>query len=163
MFEDPSEDVDNLLLPPYPKVVVIDFALVSGMDSSAVDVFSDILAVCSSRKCKLFLSAISVEGRQTMALGGIKPETTQDRASRKLRFFPDLDSAVGKAEDVLFSEISDNDDMKVENSESGFCRALRFVDEQVRKTHSLCGLFLRLLFFFMHKLTESNAAWHGIL
>jgi len=43
MFEDVS-DVENSYLPPIPKIVVLDFALVSGIDGSAVDVSSFITA-----------------------------------------------------------------------------------------------------------------------
>lgn len=132
MFEDPDEDVDDLLLPPKPKVIILDLALVSGMDSSAVDVISDILSVCSSQSCKLFLSGLSVSIRQTLSFGGLKPETTVDRSARKLRFFPDLDTAVGKAEDLLLNEFCLDDTILPKKNESGFVRALRCIDKQVR-------------------------------
>lgn len=156
MFEEPSGEVDELFLPPIPRVVVLDlsvrtkrnvvvveilsvthcsFKLVSGMDGSAVDVMADILAVCGSHNCKVFLSGISTSIRQTMALGGVKPETGRDRKSRMLRFFPDLDSAIGKAEDYLLAQEAFEDelypcDYRVPHS-TDFQHALWLIDQQV--------------------------------
>jgi len=130
MFEETPDETDDILLPPFPKVIVIDLSLVSGMDSSAVDVLKDILSVTSSHECKLFLSGMSTSLRQTMSLVGLCPETTKDRSARKVRFFPDVDSAVGKAEDLLLKEVFSDDTGSRTSSESGFVRALRCIDEQ---------------------------------
>lgn len=51
MFEETEKDKDELdatFLPPFPKIVVLDFSLVPGMDGSAVDVGHECL--CSKRR-----------------------------------------------------------------------------------------------------------------
>jgi hypothetical protein len=135
MFEEPASDVDSIFVPPVPNIVVLDMTLVTGMDTSAVDAISDILAIFSNHDAKLFLSGVSTNLRQVMLLGGVKPESTRDRSKRKLRFFPDLDSAIGKAEDMLLEHEAIEDDIihYVGGVDSGFQRALRHIDEQVRK------------------------------
>lgn len=134
MFEEPDEGVDELLLPPCPKIVILDFSLVTGMDGSAVDVMSDILNMCSRYGCKVFFSGMSVSIRQTLALGGVKPENTRDRKARRLRFFMDLDSAIGKAEDYILMEYSSDEAYRAFESktETGLVKALCAIDEQVR-------------------------------
>lgn len=148
MFEEPNEGTDEFFLPPFPKVVILDFSLVTGVDGSAVDVLADILSLCKGRDCKLFLCGMSTRVRQTMALAGIKPETTVDRKSRKLRFFSDLDSAMGKAEDYLLGEESLEEDEQSQHAQflssrqPGFCRALTSITEQhgIAFTKELHGL-----------------------
>jgi len=125
-----------------PKFVILDFTLVTGMDTSTVDVVAGIIQLCQSHNCKVFLSGISMRMRTTLSLGGVKPESGE-RSKRKIRFFPDLDSALGKAEDMLLRDthiykpdildenrrrlLSDGDAIN-----SGFLFALRHIDEQVR-------------------------------
>ena len=145
MFEEPeaddNDDDGEFELPPKPKFVILDFMLVTGMDTSTVDVVAGILQLCKSHNCKVFLTGLSPRMRMTLALGGVKPETGE-RSKRNVRFFPDLDSALGKAEDMLLRDtniykpdildesrrrlVSDGD---VCNSGFGF--ALRHIDEQV--------------------------------
>jgi len=67
-----------------------------------------------------------------MLFGGIKPERTRDRARRKLRFFPDLDMAIGKAEDLLL-QLHAVEDKSPRKSGNGFHNALLCIDEEVRK------------------------------
>lgn len=133
MFEETQGVTDELLLPPFPRIVVLDLTLVSGMDGSAVDVVSDILGVCKSKQCKLFLSGVSVNARQAMALRGLKPEEKKDRSARALRFFSDLDAAVGKAEDFLLNEQALEASFSVAKAsgDSGFVYSLRVIDNQV--------------------------------
>lgn len=135
MFEDPPEGVDPLIVPPTPDIVIVDLALVTGMDTSAVDAFKDMLAICESFECKLFLAGMSEELRQVMQLGGVSPDLSQVRSERKLRFFSSLDTAVGKAEDLL---VSTSDDANWQGysgctGPNGFVSALRCIDEQVRR------------------------------
>jgi hypothetical protein len=141
--ESSDDDEFGYDLPPMPKIVILDFMLVTGMDTSTVDVISGVIKECQSHDCKVFLAGLSPRMRTTLSLGGVKPETGE-RSKRKIRFFPDLDSAMGKAEDMLLSDsdmykpdilgenrrrlISDGD---VVNSGFGF--ALRHIDEQVRE------------------------------
>jgi MFS superfamily sulfate permease-like transporter len=101
MFEEADPNLDPVFVPPIPKVVILDLSLVTGMDTSSVDVFQDISVLCNNNDCKLFLSGMNSSLLKTMSLSGFKPETARNRSSRKLRFFSDLEKAVGKAEDML--------------------------------------------------------------
>lgn len=134
MFEHSDEDADDRNLPPLPKYVVLDMALVTGIDTSTVDVISDILNLCSKHDCKLFLSGMSVSLRSVLAFAGVKP-LGGERSARKLRFFNSLDTAIGKAEDNLLNFQSQAKAQSVRRlmalgEESGFQLALRKVDEQ---------------------------------
>jgi hypothetical protein len=147
MFEEPEaeasfhDDDADYELPPMPKFVIVDFTLVTGMDTSAVDVIAGIIQVCKSHGCKLFLAGLSQRMRLTLSLGNVKPETGE-RSQRQIRFFPDLDSALGKAEDMLLRDSpiyqSDNNGgsrrrllSEGDANRSGFGFALRHIDEQV--------------------------------
>ena len=133
MFEEPDPDVDPMFVPPCPKIIILDLTLVTGMDTSAVDAFSDILAVCSNHDCKLFLSGVSKSLRQVMSLCGIEPENIPDRSQRKLRFFGDLDGAIGKAEDYLIKTAPFEVDSTADAGPAragGFRHALSQIDEQ---------------------------------
>lgn len=108
-----------------------------------LQVMADLLAVCSNHDCRLFLSGISPSLALTLQLGGVKPDmSTRDRSKRKLRFFPDLDSAVGKAEDVLikFFYRSNHDEQSSRHliQETGFERCLSHIDNQVSRLIILC-------------------------
>lgn len=133
MFAEPDETVDPIFVTPCPKIVIVDLTLVTGMDTSAVDAFSDILTICSNNDCKLFLSGVSPRIRQVMNLCGVKPDSSRNRSQRKLRFFPDLDAAIGKAEDMLIELESFQEDcalpLEIESG-NGFLRALYEIDEQ---------------------------------
>ena len=97
MFEDLDTDMDALFVPPTPKFVILDLTLLTGMDTSSVDVFKDILTLCQTNNCKLFLAGVSRGLMKTMSLSGFKADPATIRSARKLRFFSDLDNAVGKA------------------------------------------------------------------
>lgn len=136
MFEEPEEEIDPIFIPPVPKVVILDLTLVTGMDTSAVDAFKDIVTLCGRYDCKIFLAGVAPDHRTVMNMGGVKPENNINRSERKLRFFMDLDSAVGKAEDLLLSDESVDYSFSMGSStpldnESGFMRALQHIDEQV--------------------------------
>jgi sulfate permease, SulP family len=137
MFDDALSDEDALFIPPKPKVVILDLTLVTGMDTSAVDVFSDILNQCKRNGCKLFLSGVSKLLREVMFLSGLNPETKEKRAIRSLRFFHELDAAVGKAEDMLIDleQLDEDLDPQLDSSSSaGLSLALRVIDEE----HGTC-------------------------
>lgn len=104
MFEEPDPNIDPVFVPPIPKVIVMDLTLVTGMDTSSVDVFKDILTLCDANECKLFLAGVNRDLIKTMSLNGFKADTAKVRSTRKLRFFSDLDNAVGKAEDMLLQK-----------------------------------------------------------
>jgi MFS superfamily sulfate permease-like transporter len=131
MFQDPDSAIDPLFVTPCPKVIIVDLTLVTGMDTSAVDAFSDILAVCANNNCKLFLSGVSPRLHRVMSLCGIKPDSTRDRSERKLRFFSGLDAALGKAEDLLIElEHFEDNDSDPSPFGDGFVRALHQIDQQ---------------------------------
>jgi STAS domain len=134
MFEDPPDTVDPIFVSPKPSIVILDLTLVTGMDTSAVDAFSDILVICGNHDCKLFLSGMSTSLRLTMSLSGVKPETGRDRSQRKLRFFPDLDTAIGKAEDMLIKteEFHEDPSPSSASDRGGFLRSLSHIDDQHR-------------------------------
>jgi CRP-like cAMP-binding protein len=136
MFDEPKEgDEIDFVLPPLPKYIVLDLTLVTGMDTSTVDVFNDIKTICVSHGCKVFVAGLSPALRETLALCNFKPEAGE-RSKRNLRFFADLDTAMGKAEDYLVEdEMIQTEEVPggiggVDNEETSFQRALRAIDTQ---------------------------------
>jgi CRP-like cAMP-binding protein/anti-anti-sigma regulatory factor len=101
MFEEVEENEVDFSVPPMPKVVVIDFSLITGLDTSTVDIFSDIKETCVSNDCKIYLTGLSTRMRKSLALGGVKPESNLPRKQRSVRLFQDMDSGLGKAEDYI--------------------------------------------------------------
>lgn len=151
MFEevDPSEASDYSI-PPFPKIVVVDLSLVTGMDTSTVDIFAEIHEFCKNRDCKLFLCGLSLRMRKGLELGGVKPQSGL-RSESSVRFFSDLDTALGRAEDYLIkTEMSEDTPRPIRSSRSneslegivGFRQALRQIDELhgLDFTHKLLGL-----------------------
>lgn len=131
MFEDPDPALDEVFVVPIPKIIVLDLTLVTGIDTSAVDVFSDIFSMVGKHNCKLFLSGVSNNLRQVMAMAGVKPESSVDRKKRQLRFFSNLDTAIGKAEDMLLDDagIEEQSDFGYTGAK-GFALALWHIDDQ---------------------------------
>lgn len=75
-----------------------------------------------------------------MLLGGMKPDLPGDRARRKLRLFLDLDTAIGKAEDVLLADEDIGNDYyssfyDSRTIEEGFRLCLRKIDAEVSINH----------------------------
>ena len=121
-----------------------DLTLITGMDTSTVDIFNDIRNLCASNNCKLFVTGLTSSLRGILNLGGFKPETT-DRSKRKLRFFSNLDAALGKAEDLLLDAECDEyesttDDARMtlstEIETQGFRKALRHIDDEHEQNFS---------------------------
>ena len=136
MFEDPQDDDDDSVLPPLPRFVILDFSLVTGMDTSTVDVINDIRTLCDNHSCKLFLSGLSVNLRSVLSYAGVKPQSGE-RSQRMLRFFNSLDTALGKAEDMLLEGPLQEQPQSMRKllslgEESGFQVALKAIDTQVR-------------------------------
>lgn len=136
MFRDPGPEVDPCFVSPSPRFLIIDLTLVTGLDTSAVDVFSDIFNLCSNHNCKLFLAGLSRELREVMTVGGLRGDPTLKSSERKLRFLSTLDGAVGKAEDLLLENERPEDSsiIRAGFAEEGFLKALRLIDEQVSYT-----------------------------
>lgn len=101
MFEEVDETEVDFCVPPVPQVLVVDLSLNTGMDTSTVDIFLDIKEMCSSHDCKLYVTGLSTRMRKALTLGGVKPESSLNPRDRTIRFFPDLDTALGKAEDHM--------------------------------------------------------------
>lgn len=108
------------------------------MDTSTVDVISDIVNLCDRNECKVFLSGMSANLRSVLAHAGVKP-LRGERSKRKLRFFNSMDTAIGKAEDMLLDmqeqEKPPSSRRKPSTlgalvEESGLQVALRYIDEQ---------------------------------
>ena len=144
MFDD-QDQVESLdaamTLPPMPKHLIIDFQLVTGMDTSAVDLFSEIISLCEKHKCQLYLSAVSSSMKSTLAYAGIKPSS-----ERRFHWTFDLETALAKAEDKLITQvfhIEEKDELEssmrrqkrsesidLRQTDDGFLYALRKIDEQ---------------------------------
>lgn len=144
MFDDQFDQENpelNVMLPPIPKHLIIDFTLVTGMDTSAVDLFSEVISLCQLHKCQLYLAGVSPAMRKTLAYAGVKP--TSDR---RFHWSFDLESALAKAEDKLVSEVfhleekdqlessarrqKRSESIDLRNTDDGFLYALHKIDEQ---------------------------------
>eukprot|EP00533_Pseudo-nitzschia_delicatissima_P009297 CAMPEP_0116086564 /NCGR_PEP_ID=MMETSP0327-20121206/4920_1 /TAXON_ID=44447 /ORGANISM="Pseudo-nitzschia delicatissima, Strain B596" /LENGTH=1288 /DNA_ID=CAMNT_0003577619 /DNA_START=153 /DNA_END=4019 /DNA_ORIENTATION=- len=130
-------------IPPKPLVLVLDLSLITGMDTSAVDVFMDIWRVCKSNDCKLYLCGLSPRLKKTFAKGGMRPDTKGARKSRTLLYFSDLDHGLGRAEDVLIDrdmgDFANQSLFQLEKGSSGFHVALQHID-QLHSTNMAEGL-----------------------
>lgn len=137
-----NKEVEQSFLKPESKFLILDLTLVTGMDTSTVDVFSEIRNLCSGSNCKLFMAGMSPNIRSILALGGFTPDVGV-RSKRRLRFFASLDAALGKAEDMLLEAHYDSVQTDqapsrpgmrrlVRRSASGFRKALRHIDTEVR-------------------------------
>jgi len=112
--------------------------MVSGMDTSAVDVFQEIIDLCRDNHCRLFLAGLSDDLRSEMSYTGIKPGT----GSYSFSYATDLESALARAEDGLLSNkyhLEDKAEQETStrkrarsegNVEDGFLYALKRIDEQ---------------------------------
>lgn len=127
MFEEVSVELD-FALPPIPKVLAIDLSLIAGMDSSTIDIFAEIKELCLSHDCRLFLCGLSPRMKQGLSLGGVKSGPGLP-SKRTVRFFPDLDTALGRAEDYLLQEVREDVAERPRLSQSGFRFALEQIDE----------------------------------
>lgn len=144
MFDDQHEEEDldgGVTLPPIPKHLIIDFTLVTGMDTSAVDLFSELITMSQQHNCQLYLAGVSTVLKGTLSYAGIKPSP-----ERRFHWAFDLESALAKAEDKLISkefQIEEKDELEssirrkkrsesldIRNSDDGFLYALRKIDEQ---------------------------------
>lgn len=120
---------------PFPKYVIIDLSLVTGMDTSAVEIFSDIVTLCHGHKCQLFLAGLSNNLSYTMKRGGMKPCSDKQSKFSILRFPPTLESALMKAEDGLLKFVLKSEEREMRlvhqtslSEDDGFLRALTLID-----------------------------------
>lgn len=144
MFDDQQEQEnpdEAATLPPIPKHLIIDFTLVTGMDTSAVDLFSEVITMSQQHHCQLYLAGVSPVLKGTLAYAGIKPSL-----DRRFQWALDLESALAKAEDKLISQIfhieeknelessvrrqKRSESLDIRSGDDGFLYALRKIDEQ---------------------------------
>lgn len=138
MFDE-SNGTDLIPLPPTPLYIIMDFTIVTGMDTSAVDLLRETITLCKSNRCQLFLSGMSPTLRSNLVYAGIKPD------GKTFFFQPDLETSIGKAEDGLLTKVfhvvqQDEQDAGVRRRaramsifDNGFLYALKKIDEQVRR------------------------------
>mmetsp|Transcript_9447 Transcript_9447/g.20438 ORF Transcript_9447/g.20438 Transcript_9447/m.20438 type:complete len:596 (+) Transcript_9447:1310-3097(+) len=108
MFDDEAGYDPNL--PPMPKYLILDLSIVTGIDTSAVDVLGEISSLCKEHKCNLILSGIPRVIKPALMTGGVKPS----RTNQHICFCPDLDSALGRAEDELLKVVGHNEEKAAE-------------------------------------------------
>jgi hypothetical protein len=98
-------------VPPIPKYLIIDFTLVSGMDTSAIDLLREIVDLCVEQKCRLSLAGIKSDIKSMLLYAGLKVEP----GSRRFIYVPDLARALAKAEDNLITtefHLEEKDEME---------------------------------------------------
>lgn len=103
-----------------------------------MDIFGEIRELCKNNQCKLYLCGLSLRQKKAFAKAGIKPDPLSvPRSKRQFVLFPDLDSGLGKAEDVLIKEEMQTSDIlhlappmlgRLDEL-SGFHLALRHIDD----------------------------------
>ena len=135
MFEDvPIPDDSDFDLPPIPKYLVIDFSICSGMDTSAVSVFGEVIDLCEQNNCKAIFAGMSRNLKEMMKFGGV----IESKKKKHVFISTNLESALGNAEDSLLSRFAQF--RKIEyikhhkqntSPSHGFFSALREIDDQV--------------------------------
>lgn len=123
-------------LPPSPLFIIIDFTIVSGIDTSAIDLLRETIILCKDNHCRLFLSGMSQSLRSSLIYAGVKPDAT-------FSFQPDLEAALGKAEDGILDSVFHvveqtehsvglrRRERALSNGDLGFRYALDKIDEHV--------------------------------
>jgi len=102
MFDEPQDISDHHDLPPIPKHIIIDLSIVTGIDSSAVDVIMEIVDLCKAFGCKMIFAGVPEFIRPFLTNGGVRPSTK----NKHISYEPDLDLALGKAEDGLLKDVA---------------------------------------------------------
>lgn len=123
-------------LPPPPLFIIIDFTIVSGIDTSAIDLLREAVTLCKNNHCRLFISGMSHSLRSSVVYAGVKSDAT-------FSFQPDLEAALGKAEDGILDSVfhvkeqTEHDvgvrrrERALSSADFGFRYALDKIDEQV--------------------------------
>jgi SulP family sulfate permease len=101
LFEGVRRRLSQADLPPV-KFVVLDFAQVTGLDSTGLLSFTKMLQLAQQRGITLLLTGLREEVRERFVLGGFAGHANA-------RLFPDLDRGVEWCENQLLPEQSDND------------------------------------------------------
>jgi MFS superfamily sulfate permease-like transporter len=143
MFEELPEHITKKLsfpLPPFPQYIIIDMTLVSGVDTSSVDIFGEIIQLCFRHKCQVYLSGLNNNLKNVLCLGGLKPSIDKKSPNSMLRFVPELETALSQAEDGLLKSMSYLEEKELRrikiransSADDGFLYALKEIDKQVR-------------------------------
>lgn len=132
MFEESRTKEDEVpYLPPIPKFLIIDFLLVSGMDTAAVDLFAEIARTCLQHECTLLISAMAKDRRAVLQYARVE-----------LLHVASLEAALVKAEDGLLRTVyhlHEKDEREISTRlrkrtlsdvEDGFLYALEKIDAQ---------------------------------
>jgi len=158
-------------LPPSPLYVIIDFTIVSGMDTSAIDLVREIITVCKNNRCRLFLSGMSHILRSSLVYAGVKAD------GATFYFQPDLEAALGKAEDGILNSVfhvveqTEHDvglrrrERAFSNADDGFRFALDKIDEQVSPMILYLCCSLSSVSYLRHvypALLHDTPAWIGL-
>lgn len=132
--EEDLPDEEARLLPPLPKHLIIDLTIVSGLDTSAIDLFREIASICTNNRCRLYLTGLSPDLKASLLYAGVKGSST-------LSYVSDMDIALGQAEDTLlthFCKVEEYDRNEaisrrrtLSYSEDGFRYALKMIDQTV--------------------------------
>lgn len=138
MFEEDNTSQSSQYQLPIPAYLIVDFTMVSGMDTSAIDVFREIVDLCKENKCRIFLAGVDPMLKSDLKCAGLKP----DPRSVRFGFTTDLESALARAEDGLLSfmfRLEEKDEAEYNtrqhsrnesNVEDGFVYALKKIDIQ---------------------------------
>lgn len=128
MFSDDSCSSGSLQDPlPVPRFLIIDVSMVTGMDTSSVDLFREIQRLCENNDCTLWLVGMSRDSKEVLHYANLRP-----------RYSSNLDNALGKSEDALLSSLYHlKEKVALETSsrdnatspEGGFLYALQKIDE----------------------------------
>ena len=143
MFEEVDITTSQRLdfsIPPVPRILVVDLSLITGMDTSTVDIFGEIRELCKNNDCKLYLCGTSPRQKKAFTKAGIKPDTKGRRSQRQFVFFSDLDAGLGKAEDVLIEEEMTTGDILAYTPRIGFTKALSGYQIALRHIDELHGI-----------------------
>uniref|UniRef100_A0A7S3Q242 STAS domain-containing protein n=1 Tax=Chaetoceros debilis TaxID=122233 RepID=A0A7S3Q242_9STRA len=139
MFEEPETvNQPDFPLPPLPKHIIIDMTLVSGIDTSAVDIIAEMVQLCHSKNCHIMLAGLTPELKRVLALGKVKPSASKKSPYWKLRYPPDMESALCKAEDGVLKTECNVEEKEMKRSRQrrastlpdGFHYALHQIDLQ---------------------------------
>ncbi|KAG7339933.1 hypothetical protein IV203_014346 [Nitzschia inconspicua] len=85
-----------------PEYLILDVTIVTGMDTSTVDLFFwDTRNLCRANKCNLLIACIDVIQQSDHSALRTFKTNTGIWSKRELQFCPNLDASLGKVEALL--------------------------------------------------------------
>jgi MFS superfamily sulfate permease-like transporter len=118
-------------LPPVPKVLILDLSLITGMDTSMVNIFADIKELCKNNGCRLYLAGLSSRMKKGFPLGGIKPDPGICSMCF-MHFFPGFETTLSVADNFLVQKKMETiirEGRPQSLGDDGFQHALKQIDE----------------------------------